>query len=70
MPRRQTDTIAVLAGQLANGSATLAPPFVSRQAWVVVLAAIPAVLGILASSYHRRTRTPAASAFHRPALLD
>lgn len=63
-------TIAVLAGQLANGSATLAPPFLSRQACVVVLAAIPAVLGILATAYRRRVRTPAASAFHRSALLD
>lgn len=63
-------TVAVLAGQLANGSATLAPPFLSRQPCIVVLAAIPAVLGILATVYRRRARTPAASGFRRSALLD
>lgn len=35
-------TIAVLAGQLASGSATLAPPFLSHQPCVVILALIPA----------------------------
>jgi hypothetical protein len=35
--------IAVLAGHLAVGSATLAPPFFSRQPCVVALALIPAV---------------------------
>jgi hypothetical protein len=35
--------IALLVGQLANGSATLAPPFFSRQPCVVVLSLIPAV---------------------------
>jgi beta-lactamase regulating signal transducer with metallopeptidase domain len=55
--------LAVLAGQVASGSATLAPPFLSRQPCVVVLAAIPAVLGILATIYRRRVRTrPAPSA--------
>ena len=37
-------TIAVLAGQLAAGSATLAPPFLSHQPCVVILALIPAVV--------------------------
>jgi hypothetical protein len=37
-------TIAVLAGQLATGSATLAPPFLSHQPCVVILALIPAVV--------------------------
>jgi hypothetical protein len=55
--------LTVLAGQVASGSATLAPPFLSRQPCVVVLAAIPAVLGILAAICRRRVRTqPAPSA--------
>ncbi len=58
--------VAVLAGQLANGSATLAPPFLSRQPCVVVLAAIPAVLGILAAVYRRRARAPAVSRSSHP----
>lgn len=49
--------VAVLAGRLANGSATLALPFLSRQPCVVVLAAIPAVLATLGATYHRRART-------------
>jgi hypothetical protein len=49
--------VGVLAGHVASGSATLAPPFLSRQPCVVVLAAIPAVLGILAATYRRRIRT-------------
>jgi BlaR1 peptidase M56 len=40
--------VAVLAGQVAMGSASLAPPFLSAQPCVVVLAMIPAVLGLLA----------------------
>ncbi len=47
-------TVAVLIGRLASGSATLALPFLSRQPCIVVLAAIPAVLGILAAAYRRR----------------
>lgn len=39
--------IAFLAGQLAAGSATLAPPFLSSQPCIVVLAMIPASLGLL-----------------------
>jgi hypothetical protein len=63
--------LTVLAGHVASGSATLAPPFLSRQPCVVVLAAIPAVLGILAAIYRRRVRTgPARSARRRSELLD
>lgn len=40
--------LGVLAGQVASGSATLAPPFLSRQPCVMVLAAIPALPGLLA----------------------
>jgi BlaR1 peptidase M56 len=39
---------AVLVGQEAAGSATLAPPFLSSQPCIVVLAVIPATVGILA----------------------
>jgi len=38
--------IAVLAGQVAAGSATLAPPFLSHQPCIVMLALIPAVAGL------------------------
>lgn len=40
--------VAVLVGQAAAGSATLAPPFVSRQPCVVVLALLPAVCAMAA----------------------
>ena len=40
--------VAVLAGREATGAATLAPPFLSAQPCVVVLAIIPAVAGLLA----------------------
>jgi hypothetical protein len=49
--------VALLAGRLASGSATLALPFLSHQPCVVVLAAIPAALGILATMYRRRVWT-------------
>jgi Zn-dependent protease with chaperone function len=39
---------AVLAGREASGSATLAPPFLSAQPCVVVLAVIPAAVGLVA----------------------
>jgi hypothetical protein len=45
---------AVLAGRLASGSATLALPFVSAQPCILILAAIPAVLGLLVVMYRRR----------------
>ncbi|HXO06755.1 MAG TPA: hypothetical protein VN880_01915, partial [Solirubrobacteraceae bacterium] len=63
--------IAVLAGRVASGSATLALPFLSHQPCIVVLAAIPAVLGVLGANYRRRLRTRPASAVAPPsALLD
>ena len=63
--------VAVLAGQVASGSATLALPFLSHQPCIVVLAAIPAVLGVLAANYRRRLRLrPASGAAPRSALLD
>jgi hypothetical protein len=46
--------VAVLIGQVASGSATLALPFLSRQPCIVLLAAIPTVLGILVLSSRRR----------------
>jgi hypothetical protein len=52
--------VAVLAGRVASGSATLALPLVSAQPCIVVLAAIPGVLGILAAAYRRRVRAEAA----------
>jgi hypothetical protein len=39
--------VAVLAGRVASGSATLPLPFLSHQSCVVVLAAIPVLLGVL-----------------------
>jgi hypothetical protein len=45
---------AILAGQLATGATSLAPPFLSRQPCVVVLAAIPSGLGIAALRLRRR----------------
>ena len=39
--------VAVLAGKVATGSATLALPFVSRQPCIVVLAMIPAAVALL-----------------------
>ncbi len=48
--------VAVLAGRLASGSATLAFPFLSAQPCIVVFAAIPMVIGILGAGYRRRVR--------------
>ncbi len=53
--------VAILAGQVASGSATLALPFLSHQPCIVVLAAIPAGLGLLAAAYRRRLRLLARS---------
>jgi uncharacterized integral membrane protein len=64
-------TVAVLAGQVASGSATLALPFLSHQPCILVLAAIPAVPGVVAANYRRRLRLqPAPSATLRAELLD
>jgi Peptidase family M48 len=49
-------TVAALAGRVASGSATLALPFLSRQPCILVLAVIPAALGVLAASVGRRVR--------------
>jgi bla regulator protein blaR1 len=63
--------VAALAGQVATGSATLALPFLSHQPCILVLATIPAALGVLAANYRRRLRLrPAPSATPRPRLLD
>jgi hypothetical protein len=49
-------TVVALLARLASGSATLAPPFLSSQPCVVVLAAIPLALGTLAGRYRCRIR--------------
>jgi BlaR1 peptidase M56 len=49
-------TVAVLAGRVASGSATLTLPFLSRQPCILVLAVIPAALGVLAANLARRLR--------------
>jgi BlaR1 peptidase M56 len=46
--------VVALFGRVASGSATLAPPFLSGQPCVLVLAAIPIALGTLAGRYRRR----------------
>jgi hypothetical protein len=48
--------VIVLAGRVASGSATLALPFLSHHPCIVVLVAIPAVLGVLAVNHRRRLR--------------
>ena len=47
---------AALAGQMASGSATLAPPLLSRQPCIVLLALIPALMGLGAAGLKRRWR--------------
>jgi Zn-dependent protease with chaperone function len=49
--------IAVLASQLAAGSATLAPPFLSHQPCIVILALIPAVVVLSCGGIARRLRS-------------
>ena len=46
----------LLAGQMATGATSLAPPLLSRQPCVVVLAAIPSGLGLVAFRLRRRVR--------------
>lgn len=46
--------VGVLAGRIATGSATLAPPLLSRQPCVVMLATIPALVGLVALGLRRR----------------
>jgi hypothetical protein len=50
--------LGLLAGHLASGSASLAPPFLSRRPCVVVLAAIPALAALIAREVPRRARRP------------
>jgi bla regulator protein blaR1 len=53
--------VGVLAGRIAAGSATLAPPVLSRQPCVVMLAAIPSALGLVAFGLRRRKSDDGAS---------
>jgi Zn-dependent protease with chaperone function len=46
-------TLAVLAASVAAGTATLAPPFLSSQPCILVLAMIPATFSLAAVSYAR-----------------
>jgi hypothetical protein len=46
--------VATLAGQVASGSATLAAPFLSSRPCIVVLAMIPAALGLVILQLARR----------------
>jgi Zn-dependent protease with chaperone function len=50
--------VAVLAAHTAAGSATLAPPFLSSQPCVAVLAMIPAAAGLAGLVYARTRQTP------------
>jgi bla regulator protein blaR1 len=54
--------VAVLAAHVAAGSATLAPPFLSSQPCVAVLAMIPAAAGLTGVAYARTRRTSQAPA--------
>jgi len=47
-------TLALLAGQVAHGTATLSPPFLSSRPCIVVLATIPALAGALVLRARRR----------------
>jgi hypothetical protein len=49
-------TVASLASEVASGSATLAPPFLSDQPCVVMLGLIPATVGLVALWLARPTR--------------
>jgi BlaR1 peptidase M56 len=63
--------VAVLAGRVASGSATLALPFLSHQPCIVVLAAIPTGLGVLGVNYRRRLPPqPASGVAPRSTPLD
>jgi len=50
--------VAVLAAHAAVGTATLAPPFLSAQPCVAVLAMIPATVGLIGLALARARRTP------------
>jgi hypothetical protein len=51
-------TVAILVGSEASGSATLAPPFLSAQPCVVMLALIPCAAGLAAIRVGRVARIP------------
>jgi Zn-dependent protease with chaperone function len=53
-------TVAVLAAHVAAGSATLAPPFLSSQPCIAVMAMIPAAAGLTGLAYVRARRAPRA----------
>jgi Peptidase family M48 len=55
-------TVAVLAAHVAAGSATLAPPFLSSQPCIAVLAMIPATAGLVGLAFLRLRRSPRAVA--------
>jgi Zn-dependent protease with chaperone function len=55
-------TVAVLAARVAAGSATLAPPFLSSQPCIAVMAMIPAAAGFAGLAYVRAWRAPRAVA--------
>jgi len=59
--------LAVLAAHAAAGSATLAPPFLSSQPCVAVLAMIPAAAALAGGAYARSRRAPqAVASAHAP----
>ena len=58
--------LAVLAAHVAAGSATLAPPFLSSQPCVAVLAMIPAAAGLASVAYARTRRTQDAALVQVP----
>ena len=49
-------TVALLASQVASGSASLAPPFLSNRPCIVMLGLIPATVGLIALSLARSAR--------------
>jgi hypothetical protein len=54
-------TLAILAGREAAGSATLAPPFLSAQPCIVILALIPCAIALAAVLLVRNRRRRGAS---------
>src|SRR6266566_476607 len=57
--------LAVLAAHAAAGTATLAPPFLSSQPCIAVLAIVPAAAGVAGVAYARTRRMPQAPATAR-----
>ena len=54
--------VAMLAAHAASGSTTLAPPFLSSQPCIAVMAMIPAALGLTGLAYARARRAPRSAA--------